>query len=106
MKHARPEIAIAQSAAPGESNVNGATRNAASGGQMRLWPLLELGIRAGERVLPVEQQLRLRVQLVVEVHGERRVRVRDREHRDRDDDGQHAEEQHGQHAAERRSASS
>ena len=38
MKQASPRSAIAQSAVPGGNTVSGATRKAATGGQMRLCP--------------------------------------------------------------------
>jgi hypothetical protein len=38
MKHARPRRAITQSAVPAGTSVRGATRNAATGGQIMLCP--------------------------------------------------------------------
>ena len=53
----------------------------------------EVGALRRERVLAVEDELRLGVELVVEVDRER-PRMRHDEHPDRDDDGEHAEGDH------------
>ena len=99
MKHPRPTSAIAQSRL-GERIVNGATRNAASGGQMRLCPN-ESSEPGGGKGSSSRAGASPPGRARMEVDSQGAVRLRDREHSNRYADGQDAEEHHGQDTAER-----
>ena len=77
-KHASPVIAIAQSAAAGRQQRDGRDEERRERRPDEVVADHSSASGPGKRVLPVEEELRLRVELVVEVDGERAVAARRR----------------------------